>query len=50
LVEKKKGASLRFISTLKLKRSMREGCKLYVVIYMNEKEDSLNLDKYSILS
>jgi hypothetical protein len=28
---------MRFISSLKLQKSMRKGCKLYVILALNEK-------------
>jgi hypothetical protein len=31
------GVSLRFISSLQLRKSMRKGCKLYVILVLNEK-------------
>jgi hypothetical protein len=31
------GVSLRFISSLKLQKSMRKGCKLYAILALNEK-------------
>jgi hypothetical protein len=48
LMNKNRRVTLRFISTLQLNRSMRKGCKLYVVISMNEK-DSMNLEHYLVL-
>jgi hypothetical protein len=50
LVGKNIRVSLRFISALKLKRNMRKGCKLYDVISMNVKKDSVNLEQYLVLS
>jgi hypothetical protein len=32
-----KGVSLRFISMLKLKKSLRKGCKLYIVTTMKKR-------------
>jgi hypothetical protein len=31
------GVSLRFISSLQLWKSMRKGCKIYVILALNEK-------------
>jgi hypothetical protein len=31
------GVSLRFISSLQLRKSMRKGCKLYAILALNEK-------------
>jgi hypothetical protein len=41
--------SLRFISTMKVKRCMRQGCRLYVVEAMNERKGP-SLDWYPVLS
>jgi hypothetical protein len=41
--------SLRFISTMKVKRCMRQGCRLYVVEEMNERKGP-SLDQYLVLS
>ena len=32
-----KGVSLRFISSLQLQKSMRKGCKIYVILALNKK-------------
>jgi hypothetical protein len=50
LVGMNRGVSLRFISTLQLKKSMRKGCKLYVVTTMNKKEDTMSIEQYPVLS
>jgi hypothetical protein len=42
-------ASLRFISTMKVKRCMRQGCRLYVVEEVNEGKGP-SMDQYPILS
>ena len=34
---KNQGVSLRFISSLQLRKSMRKGCKLYAILALNEK-------------
>jgi hypothetical protein len=31
------GVSLRFVSSLQLRKSMRKGCKLYAILVLNEK-------------
>jgi hypothetical protein len=31
------GVSLRFISSLQLRKSMRKGCKIYVIFALNKK-------------
>ena len=40
--------SLRFISTMKVKRCLRQGCRLYEVKVVNEREGP-SLDQYPIL-
>jgi hypothetical protein len=40
--------SLRFISTMKVKRCMRQGCRLYVVEAMSERKGP-SLDQYPVL-
>jgi hypothetical protein len=41
--------SLRFISTMKVKRCLRQGCRLYVVEAVNERKGP-SLDQYLVLS
>jgi hypothetical protein len=41
--------SLRFISTMNVKRCMRKGCRLYVVEAVNERKGP-SLDQYPVLS
>ena len=41
--------SLRFISTMKVKRCLRQGCRLYVVEVVNERKGP-SLDQYPVLS
>jgi hypothetical protein len=41
--------SLRFISTMKVKRCLRQGCRLYVVEAVNERKGP-SLDQYPLLS
>jgi hypothetical protein len=41
--------SLHFISTMKVKRCMRQGCRLYVVEAVNERKGP-SLDRYPVLS
>jgi hypothetical protein len=41
--------SLHFISTMKVKRCLRQGCRLYVVEAVNERK-GLSLDRYPVLS
>jgi hypothetical protein len=49
LVGMNRGVSLRFISSLHLKKHMIKGYKLYVVIAMN-KEDIVSIEHYPMLS
>jgi hypothetical protein len=37
IVGRNQGVSLRFISSLQLQKSMRKGCKFYVILALNEK-------------
>ena len=37
IIEQNQGVSLRFVSSLQLQKSMRKGCKLYVILALNEK-------------
>jgi hypothetical protein len=37
IVGRNQGVSLRFISSLQLRKSMRKGCKLYSILALNEK-------------
>jgi hypothetical protein len=37
IVGRNQGVSLRFVSSLQLRKSMRKGCKLYAVLALNEK-------------
>jgi hypothetical protein len=37
IVGRNQGVSLRFISSLQLRKSMRKGCKLYAILVLNEK-------------
>jgi hypothetical protein len=41
--------SLRFISTMKVKRCLRQGCRLYVVEAVNERKGP-SLGQYPVLS
>ena len=41
--------SLRFISTMKVKRFLRQGCRLYVVEEVNERKGPL-VDQYPVMS
>jgi hypothetical protein len=37
IVGRNQGVSLRFVSSLQLRKSMRKGCKLYAILALNEK-------------
>jgi hypothetical protein len=37
IVDRNQGVSLRFISSLQLRKNMRKGCKLYTILMLNEK-------------
>ena len=37
IVGRNQGVSLRFVSSLQLRKSMRKGCKLYAILTLNEK-------------
>jgi hypothetical protein len=50
LVGMNQGVSLRFIASLQLKKSMRKGCTLYAVLSMNDKEDTLKIKSYLVVS
>jgi hypothetical protein len=43
------GVSLRFISSLKLRKSMHKGCKLYVILVLNEKGVAEGLEHLLVL-
>jgi hypothetical protein len=44
IVGRNQGVSLRFVSSLQLRKSMRKGCKLYVIFALNEKEVAEGLE------
>ena len=50
LIGTKRGVSLRFILALQLKKSMRKGCELYVVVVMNKKKGIADVIQHPILS
>ena len=37
IVGRNQGVSLRFVSSLQLRKSVRKGCKLYAILALNEK-------------
>jgi hypothetical protein len=44
LVRMNRRVSIRFISLLHLKKSMRNMCNLYVVMVLNKKEDTMSIE------
>jgi hypothetical protein len=42
--------SLRFISSLQLKKNMCKGCKLYTILALNEKGDMEILENIHVVS
>jgi hypothetical protein len=49
LVGTNRGVSLRLISRIQLKKSVCDGCKLYVMTAMNKKEDTMNMVQHPML-
>jgi hypothetical protein len=43
------GVSLRFISSLQLRKSMRKGCNLYAILALNEKGVVKGLEHLSVV-
>jgi hypothetical protein len=50
IVEKNQGVSLRFITSLQLKKNIRKGCKLYAILSLNEKGDTEILEDFPVVS
>jgi hypothetical protein len=50
IVGRNQGVSLRFISSLKLQKSMCKGCKLYAILVLNEKGDVERLEEFPVVS
>jgi hypothetical protein len=46
IVGKSRGVSLRFITSLQLKKNMLKGCKLYSILSLNEKGDTEILEGF----
>jgi hypothetical protein len=49
IVGRNQGVSLRFISSLQLRKSMRKGCKLYAILALNEKGVAEGLEQLSMV-
>jgi hypothetical protein len=49
IVGRIQGVSLRFISSLQLWKSMRNGCKLYVILALNGKGMTKGLEKLLVV-
>jgi hypothetical protein len=49
IVGQNQGVSLRFISSLQLRKSMHKGCKLYVILALNENRVAEGLEHLSVV-
>jgi hypothetical protein len=49
IVGRNQGVSLSFISSLQLQKSMRKGCKLYVILALNDKGVVEGLENLSVV-
>jgi hypothetical protein len=49
IVGRNQGVSLRFISSLKLQKSMCKGCKLYTILALNEKGVAEGLENLPVV-
>jgi hypothetical protein len=49
IVGRNQGVSLRFISSLQLQKSMCKGCKLYVILALNEKGEAEGLENLPVV-
>jgi hypothetical protein len=49
IVGQNQGVSLRFISSLQLRKSMHKGCKLYVILALNEKGVAEGLENLPVV-
>jgi hypothetical protein len=49
IVGRNHGVSLRFISSLQLEKSMHKGCKLYVILVLNEKGEGEGLEDLPVV-
>jgi len=51
LARTNRGLPLRFISMMQLEeKNLRKGCKLYVMVIMNNKKDTMNIAQHPMLS
>jgi hypothetical protein len=48
-VGRNQGVSLRFVSSLQLRKSMRKGCKIYAILVLNEKGVAEGLEHYPMV-
>jgi hypothetical protein len=49
IVGQNQGVSLRFISSLQLRKSMHKGCNIYVILFLNEKGVAGGLEHLSVV-
>jgi hypothetical protein len=49
IVGQNQGVSLRFVSSLQLRKSMRKGCKLYTILALNDKGVAEGLEHLSVV-
>ena len=49
IVGQNQGVSLRFISSLQLWKSMHKGCKIIVILVLNEKRAAKSLEHLSVV-
>jgi hypothetical protein len=49
IVGRNHGVSLRFISSLQLRKSMRKGCKIYAILALNEKGVAKGLENLLVV-
>jgi hypothetical protein len=49
IVGRNEGVSLRFITSLQLKKNMLKGCKMYAILYINEKGDVERMEDFPIV-
>jgi hypothetical protein len=50
IVRRNQGVSLRFITSLQLKKNMHKGCNLYAILALNEKGDTEILEDFPVVS
>ena len=50
IVEKNQGVSLRFITSLQLKKNILKGCKLYAILSLNKKGVAEGLEDFPVVS